>query len=153
MKKTLIGVVALLVVLAVGAGCFWAGMSYGQSHASQNAVELMRERFGDQGDLLPGGDVTFQRGQRDAAQTGGTVWGTIEAIEGTTLIINSNEETVRVETTDTTLIEKMMAVGVDDLEVGKMIVAMGSRNDDGSLTARSVQSTQTFTTNQQSRGQ
>jgi hypothetical protein len=45
-----------------------------------------------------------------------------------------------VHTTDTTLIEKYMTVHVEDLRVGERVVVSGSKNDDGSYTARSIQS-------------
>jgi hypothetical protein len=70
--------------------------------------------------------------------------GTIEAVEGDTLLVSTEEGEIRVHTTDTTLIEKYMAVGVGDLEVGERVVVSGSRNDDGSVTARSIQSPRAF---------
>jgi hypothetical protein len=49
-----------------------------------------------------------------------------------------------VHATDTTLVEKYTAVGVGDLEVGERVIVSGSQNDDGSVTARSIQSMQGF---------
>ena len=91
--------------------------------------------------------------QEGAVQPGGGVRGTIEAIEGETVIVNSDEGIVRVMTTDSTLIEQLMVVGVDDLEIGKMVIVMGSRNDDGTLTARSIQAVRASQPAQQSGGQ
>jgi hypothetical protein len=65
--------------------------------------------------------------------------GTIKAVEGGALTITTQEGTVRVQTTDTTIIEKYTAVGVGDLGVGERVVISGSRNEDGSVTARSIQ--------------
>jgi len=75
---------------------------------------------------------------------GGGTMGTIEGIEGDGLVISTEEGTIRVQTTETTLIEKSMTVKVGDLEVGESVVVSGSRNDDGSLTARSIRSMQGF---------
>lgn len=144
MKKVWIGVAALLIVLAVGAGAFWAGMSYGKSQTNQDLVGLMQERFGGRGGQHPGGMMTRQTERGDATQFGGGIMGTIEAVEGETLVINSNEGIIRVRTTDTTLIEKTMPVGVGELEVGETVVVSGPRNDDGSVTARSVQAIRAF---------
>jgi hypothetical protein len=35
-------------------------------------------------------------------------------------------------------------VGVGDLEIGERVIVSGSQNDDGSVTARSIQSMQAF---------
>jgi hypothetical protein len=79
--------------------------------------------------------------------------GTIEGVEGETLIINSNEGLIRVKTTDTTLIQKNMPVGVGDLEIGEAVVVSGPQNDDGSITARSVMSVGAFRFGQPSGGE
>ena len=153
MKKIWIGAAALLIVVAVGGVAFWAGMSYGKSQVSQDLASFMQEGFGGQGDQHPGAMMPRQPGRGDAPQFGGGMMGTIEAVEGETLVINSNEGLIRVQTTDTTLIEKNMAVGVGDLEVGEMVVVSGPRNDDGSITARSVMSVGAFRLGQPSGGE
>jgi len=153
MKKIWIGAAALLIVVAVGAVAFWAGMSYGKSQVNQDLASFMQERFGGQSDQHPGAMMPRQAGRGDAPQFGGGMMGTIEGVEGETLIINSNEGLIRVQTTDTTLIEKNMAVGVGDLEVGEMVVVSGPRNEDGSITARSVLSLRAFRLGQPSGGE
>jgi len=152
MKKAWIGVAVVLLVVAVGAGTFWAGMSYGKSQAEQDLASLMQERMGVRGDQFPGAGQ-FPRGmQGDTTPSGGGIWGTIEGIEGETLVINSDEGIVKVQTTDTTLIEKNMPVGVSDLETGEMVIVVGRQNDDGSVTARSIQALQAFRLGQPSGG-
>jgi hydrogenase maturation factor len=64
--------------------------------------------------------------------------GTIKAVEGDTLVVTTEKGEIRVQTTDTTLIEKSMALEVGDLEVGEQVMVSGSQNDDGSITARSI---------------
>ena len=139
MRKVWIGTAAGLLVLAIAGGAFWAGMSYGRSQASQAGGQFPREGFGERGGQVPEVMMTRQVGRGDAAQLGSGVTGTIQAIEGEVLVINTSEGTIRVETTDTTLIEKVMAVGVNDLEVDEQVVVLGRQNDDGSITARSIQ--------------
>jgi len=134
MKKTVIIIVALLVLVAVAAGSFWAGMSFGQARADQ----ARGERFRGPGGQGPGLFGTPQPGQGGAERFGGGVMGTIEAVEGDTLVVTTQEGTIRVQTTDTTLIEKYTTVTVGDLEAGEGVMVSGTRQDDGSYTARSI---------------
>jgi len=133
MKKTVIIIVTLLVVVAAVAGSFWAGMSFGQARADQG-----RQQFRGPGGQGPGLFGTPQPGQAGAGQLGGGIMGTIEAVEGDTLVVTTQEGTIRVQTTDTTLIEKYTTVAIGDLEAGEGVMVSGTRQDDGSYTARSV---------------
>lgn len=162
MKKAWIGVAVVVLVVVIGAGAFWAGMTYGKSQAEQDVMGLIQGRMGDRGGQFPGMGQFRQGEQGDAPQFGsgmmgamgamGTM-GTIEGVEGETLIINSNEGLIRVQTTDTTLIQKNMPVGVGDLEIGEAVVVSGPQNDDGSITARSVMSVGAFRFDQPSGGE
>jgi len=133
MKKTVIIIVTLLVIVAAVAGSFWAGMSFGQARANQG-----RERFRGPGGQGPGLFGTPQPGQGGAGRFGGGIMGTIEAVEGDTLIVTTQEGDISVRTTDTTLIEKYTTVAVSDLEAGEGVMVSGTRQDDGSYTARSI---------------
>jgi len=133
MKKTVIIIVTLLVVVAAVAGSFWAGMSFGQARANQG-----RGQFRGPGGQGPGLFGTPQPGQGGAGRLGGGIMGTIEAVEGDTLVVTTQEGTVRVQTTDTTLIEKYTTVAIRDLEAGEGVMVSGTRQDDGSYTARSI---------------
>jgi hypothetical protein len=83
--------------------------------------------------------VTRQAGRAAATQLGDGVMGTIQEIDGQVLVINTGQETVRVQVGDTTLIQKTMPVGIDALEVDEQVLVMGRKNEDGSITARSIQ--------------
>ena len=148
MKKVWIVTGMVLIVLVVGAACFWGGMSYGKSRAQEDLMARAREGMGGMGYQSPGGGGMGQgragggQGREGAYSQGQGTMGTIEAIEGNTLVLSSNDGIVRVATTDTTLVEKMTSVEVDALDIGTMVVMIGSRNEDGTITARSVQSIQ-----------
>ena len=133
MKKTVISIVTLLVLIAVVAGSFWAGMSFGQARANQ-----VRGRFGGQGGQAPRMFRTPQPGQGGAERFAGGIMGTIEVVEDDALIVTTQEGAIRVRTTDTTLLEKYTTVAVGDLEAGERVVVSGTRHDDGSYTARSI---------------
>jgi hypothetical protein len=79
-----------------------------------------------------------QAGQ-DGPGGGGSI-GQIEEISGDSIIISGFDGgKTTVQVTDTTLIEKYASVTASDLEVGETVIVSGSRDDDGIITARSVQ--------------
>ncbi len=137
MNKIVVVIGVLLVIVAVGGGSFWAGMRVGENRVIQDPARFFQERIRGQGGQFPGMVGTPQPGA-EAQRFGGGIMGTIEAVEGSTLVVSSEEGEIQVHTTDTTLIEKSMVVGVGDLDVGEQVVVAGSRNDDGSITARSI---------------
>jgi hypothetical protein len=139
MKKIWIIIVGVFLVVAIGGGAFYGGMLYGRSQVSQGFRQFSRGQFGDSGGQLPGAMMTPQAGRGNSAFMSGGVMGTIKSIEGQFLEINTNDGTIRVETTDTTLIEKTMTVGINDLEIDEQVIVMGRQNEDGTITARSIQ--------------
>ena len=143
---TVVGILALVIVAAGGG--YFAGMSVGKAQASQARRQFAQGGFNGRNDQTP------QPGQGGARQGGGTM-GTIEAIAGDTLTVNTQQGIVQVKTTDTTLIEKNMTVSIGELKTGERVMVLGSKNDDGSITARSIQSMRAPQTSQsgQSGGQ
>lgn len=63
---------------------------------------------------------------------------TITAIDGNTITLNTADGTQKVIVSDTTYIQKYMSVTVADLAQGDTVVVSGSKNDDGSISARSI---------------
>ena len=143
-KRVLIGLGILALVLLAGGGGFYYGTSVGEARASQAQQQLFQQRMRGQGGQFPGPFQAPQPGQEGGARLGGGIPGTVEAVEGDTLVVSTQEGTLRVRTTDTTLIEKYKSVGVEELETGEQVMISGSRNDDGSVTARSIQSLRAF---------
>lgn len=144
MKRVMIALIAVLVLVGVGGVAFAAGTKVGENRAIQDPARFFQQRARDQGGQFPGQSPgllqTPQPGQRGAQGLGGGITGTIEEVKGNTLVVSTGTETIRVQTTDTTLIQKYMPVTVGDLKVGEQVIVSGSRNDDGSYTARSIQS-------------
>jgi hypothetical protein len=135
--------IVVLVIVAAGGGFLW-GRSVGESQASQARQQFARGRFVGQGDWTPGLGQTPQPGRQNARPGGGGTMGTIESIEGDTLVVSTQEGSIRVKTTDTTLIQKFTSVGVDALETGEQVMVAGTKGDDGTITARSIQSLRAF---------
>jgi len=143
-KRVLIGLGILALVVLAGGGGFFYGTSVGEARARQTRQQLFQHGMRGQGGQFPGALRTPQPGGEGSAPLGGGIMGTIEAIEGDTLVVSTQEGTIRVRTTDTTLIEKYTSVAVEELEIGERLTISGSRNDDGSVTARSIQSLRAF---------
>lgn len=138
MKKVWFIIGSVVLLLAVGGGAFYAGVKYGQSHLPYGGRQFPPEGFemrqGQGQGML--GDTTEDRA--NAGFSGGGLVGTIQSIDGNVLVINTGDDTVKVETTDSTLIQKTMTVAVGDLEIEERVMVMGRENDDGTITARSI---------------
>ena len=152
MNKSTIIIVFIVVVLAVGAGAFYGGMVYGKSQATVSQEDFIAQRIAARGGQFPG----MEQGQTGTGMRtggfGGTM-GTVESIDGNTLIIGTNDGPVKVLTTDTTLVQVTKPASVSDLPLGSNVIVAGSRNDDGSITARSIQPMQQFQRQQTEGGQ
>ena len=157
MKKWQIIVVAVVVVLAVGGGAFYGGMKLREHQLTQDPTQLFQQMGdGQQSGQMPGGTMpsgdqqgnqggtgqpsgTDNSGNGRQASGGGTT-GTVVSVEGDVLTINTDSGNIQVQTSDTTLIQKFTSVSLSELEEGESIVVSGTTNDDGSITARSIQS-------------
>lgn len=145
MKRWMIAIIAVLVVAGVGVGGYLLGMKAGEQKVLNNPSLVFQQMRGQGGQIqiggqFPGGDGAPTTGRGGLQFQGGGLAGTIESVTGTTVVIKTNEGSVTVQTTDSTLIEKNVSVTVAELVVGENVMVSGSKNDDGSYTARSIQS-------------
>jgi uncharacterized protein YneF (UPF0154 family) len=145
MKKWMIALIAILVVAGVGAGGYFLGMKAGEQKVLNNPPLVFQRMRGQGGQIqidgqFPGQDGVPSTGRGSVQFQGGGLAGTIESVTGSTVVIKTEEGSVTVQTTDSTLIEKNVSVTVGELVVGENVMVSGSRNDDGSYTARSIQS-------------
>ncbi|MBU0974976.1 hypothetical protein KKD03_04725 [Patescibacteria group bacterium] len=136
MKKTFLTV--LVVAIIVGTGSFYGGMKYAQRKSSsqtnpQNFRNLSAEdraqRFQQMGNDFrgAGSDSNFASGEiiaKDAQNI------TIKLSTGGSKIIFFS---------DSAEIGKFTAGNSEDLEIGKTVMINGKANDDGSITAQSIQ--------------
>jgi hypothetical protein len=114
-------------------GGFWAGTQYEANRIRQNPAALF-QRDG----AMPVGNAPSQGGRPDGA--GGTM-GSVASVEGNVVTITKQDgSSVRVQIAESTLIEKNMTVTLADLTVGEQVIVSGTANEDGSITARSIQS-------------
>jgi len=144
LKQSTMIVIMVAVVIVVGGGAFYGGMKYSENRIMQDPKALFQKMSGSIGKQFPSGN-TGKMGT--AAQSGGGLvaggtLGTIQKIDGNTIVISTEEENIEVITSETTFIQKMMAVGTEDLEVGENVIVTGSKSSDGSIAARSIRSAQ-----------
>jgi hypothetical protein len=128
MAKRIMLIIGIVVLLVLAGG---GGFLLGRAQASQAALAA-RARFGGQGG---------QGGQQGGPRMGDFSRGTVDSVEGDTLTLKAQDGTlVVVKTTSTTMIQKMADVPLTDLAKGEQVMVNGTKNADGSITARSVQS-------------
>lgn len=158
MKSVLVAIVVVVLVAAAGVG----GYLYGQSQCGSDAGVAEFDPTQMQPGQFPRGQIDpsqlteeqraamqqrFAQGGRTGQGGGGLMagdvfeggaMGEITAIEGDVVTVRTEDAAIEVKTTNTTLIEKLMSVTVEDLEVGERVAVSGSEGDDGTTTARSI---------------
>ena len=122
---------AVIVLLIVGGGAFYGGMSYA---ASQTPA---RSNFA----AGTGGAGGFAGRGAGGTRTGGFTAGTIVANSNGTISIQqqNGSSTEIVLVGPSTQILKTTAGSASDLSVGTMVTITGTGNSDGSMTANSIQ--------------
>ena len=142
MNRTVMIVLGVLVVVLVAAGSFYGGMVYGKNQVETTlpvageGVEFSgpRGQFGQRGIQMGGEEGQLLREQ------GGMLFGEIQSIgDGELMVTDPNGEQITVYVADTTLIQKQADVTLADLEEGETVIISGNRDDDGNITARSLQ--------------
>jgi hypothetical protein len=147
MNKTLRIILAVVVVVLIVGASFYGGMVFGKNQVTASAASVpmnFPEGFQPPDGAAAPGDGARPFGGRgqagDGAAPAGMTFGQIESIDGNTLTLTTQAGgTVTVQVTNTTLIEKNASVQVSDLAAGDTVIVSGSDNEDGSVTARSVQ--------------
>lgn len=134
MNKITLGIIT---VLALG-GSFYGGMKYDQNRNS-SLVGVNTGTFSAQGRQagFGGGNGTTTRGMRGA---GSGTSGNIVAKDATSITVQMHDGGSRmVFFTSTTPVLKSTPGSADDLKVGETISVAGISNQDGSVSAQSIQ--------------
>jgi hypothetical protein len=127
-RNQVIGAVVVLII--VGGGAFYGGMSYAGSQTPARST------------LAAGGAGGFagRTGARGGAAGGFTAGTIVSASQGTISIQQQNgSSTEIVLVSPTTQILKTAAGSASDLSVGTTVTITGTSNSDGSMTANSIQ--------------
>jgi hypothetical protein len=130
MKKIL--PIIIVVAVVIGGGAFFAGYKVGQGGSTISG------RISG----LPGGNIQgFPNGSGFGAKNGGGMTsGEILSKDDNSITIKLNDGGSKIifysETTD---VSKTVDGAIIDLEVGKTVIVSGVTNQDGSITAKTVQ--------------
>jgi len=149
-KKILIITGVFLLVILVGVGGFWGGMTYQANQNSQVQANFFEQRGGFQsngqfpgdGQIPPG--MQFQGvgpGNTDQIQgnfrVGGTM-GQVKSIEGDVLTISTAQDVTTVNLLDNTTILKSIEGSTSDLKPGVRVMVTGERDDEENITANQI---------------
>lgn len=141
MTKKLLPLFIAIVVL-VGIGSFYGGMKYGQAQGNGNRSlagnfqnltpeqqQQMAQRFG-----ANGGSGIMQR------NSNGEVNGDILAKDNQSITVKLRDGGSKIIFySEITEVGKFVSGAATDLEIGKNVVVSGTANQDGSITAKSIQ--------------
>lgn len=148
MNKTIISV--LIAVVIAGGGGFYGGMQYEQSQGGanlsagpgnfQNMSEEERQALFAQGGGARGGSVGPQNGQFRPDQ-GGLSLGEVISVDEASMVIQlpNDAGTKIIFYSESTEVSKQASGSIDDVAVGDTVTIMGESNDDGSISADSIQ--------------
>lgn len=140
MKKLILFIIVLII--AVG-GAFYGGMKYGQSKVAGNFANLRnlspeerQQRFQEMG-----AGITGSFGNRTGNQSGaGFVNGEIISKDNQSITVKLRDGSSKIVFySGMTEISKFASGSSGDLEVGKTVMINGTANQDGSITAQSIQ--------------
>jgi hypothetical protein len=134
MKKTII--VAVVVAVVFAAGGFYGGMQYAEANKQ---TSFSRNNFNGQN--LPSGNASQRAGARMGG--GGFVAGEIISKDDKSITLKVSDGGSKIIFySDSTEIQKSIKGSSSDLEMGKMISVGGTANQDGSITAKTIQARQ-----------
>ena len=147
MKKVI--PIFIIALVLVGAGSFFGGMKYQQSKKTVSSPadfanmtpEQRQQRFAQMG----GQGQRNGTGANRAGGFGGATIGEIISQDSSSLTIKLRDGGSKVVFFSAdTKINKMDAGSLADLKVGESVMANGTANADGSVTAQSIQLTPAF---------
>ena len=133
--KKIITIIVLTSVI-VGGGAFYGGMKYDQSKTAASRQARFQQLGGQQGAAFAGG----ARAGRMQRAGGGFVAGEILSKDDKSLTIKLQDGGSKIVLfTSSTPISKSSSGSLEDLSVGSSVSITGTSNQDGSVTAQSIQ--------------
>ena len=149
MKKLLL--VAVAVAVLVGGGAFYGGMKYAEGRSSRGfgdnfqnlqnlSPEERQQRLGELGANVGAGFRGGAGSQGTRGVGGGFVSGEVISKDEKSIIVKVSDGGSKIVFySDSTEISKFTDGSINDLVIGKTVSINGTPNQDGSVTANSVQ--------------
>jgi hypothetical protein len=143
-KKYLMIIAIVILILLVGAGGFWGGVTYKTNQDSQLQARFFDQRGGSptNGQITEG--MQFLDGnpgnidQAQGAFRSGGITGQIKSIEGDVLTISTAQEVATVTLSSETIILISIEGSTSDLEPGVRVMVMGEQDDRGNIIAKQI---------------
>jgi len=136
MKKIISIILVIIVAGILSGGAFYGGMKYGENKTTPGISQERQQRF-------------QQMGASAAGAMGGRSGNQAESNFVTGEIISKDDKSITLKLrdggskiiffSDTTEVDKFTTGSSNDLEVGKTVMVTGKTNQDGSITAQSMQ--------------
>lgn len=139
MKKLLLIIIVIIVV--VGGGAFYGGMKYEQNVNAQTIAAQRTQRAANFGGAGQKPD------QRTAGDAGGFIGGQIISKDAQSITVKSSDGSSKIVFfSDTTKIMKSAEGSPSDFATGKQVSVNGKTNQNGSITAETIQLRQATST-------
>jgi hypothetical protein len=130
-KNTCIGSIILMVVIVVGA--FWGGMKYSTSK--------LQGGFGNFNQATGTNRTGGMIGNRRGGMSGQVIAGEILSKDGESITVKTQDGSKIIFISTSTTFTKTISSSLDELQPATRVIANGTLNQDGSMSARSIQIT------------
>lgn len=137
MKKIIYAVVAVAVL--VGSGAFYGGMKYAQGQSGRGNFANLTPEQRQQLTANAGAGFRGGAGQGRGGMNGGTIGEIISKDDKSITVKMADGGSKIVFYSSATGVSKFTEGGAGDLVVGKNVNVTGTSNQDGSITAQSIQ--------------
>ncbi len=135
------------IIIIIGVGCFYGGMKYGQSKDSAafkggngNLTNLSAEERQARMQQFGANSIGNLRGAGTRTNGDGFVGGEIISKDDKSLTIKMADGSTKIVLFSSSIqITKSVSGIIDDLKIGENIQVNGTANQDGSITAQSIQ--------------
>lgn len=139
MKKNILIIIIAAAVVAAG-GAFYGGLKYGQRQGIRGPGGFADINFGNGQMRIIQGDAVGGGAQRTMRIGGGMTAGDIISKDDKSITLKLRDGGSKIIfLSDAVEISKSVSGSLADLEVGKTVTIDGTANQDGSITARTIQ--------------
>jgi hypothetical protein len=137
-------IVAVILGSAIG-GALAGGIAIGKSQGRTEARQGVLSQFSQSSSTTGQGNTQTQGNYTGIISGFGSIVGTVEKVEGGVITLKTTTGTVLVNIGNSTSIQKMSEGSLANISTGENIAVSGNKNADGSIEARSITITSSFT--------